>query len=258
MSDHTYDLGLGRTRPNFGPICDLRKNNASATMRHRAASCQSFALFSGIPLADSVEIISRAHERHFSRRQTIFFEGDPVRLVILLTSGCAKITQLGPNGHEVILRLGGIGEVLGGAGLCGDREHCSTARTMQDSTVLVWETADFEAIADDFPHLRRNIAHHLESRPIDLQTRFREISTEKVSLRLSSQLLRLSSQIGKKENGHIEITLSRRDLAQLTGTTLFTVSRLLCRWELQGIVTAKREGVLIHNLPALEELSREE
>lgn len=258
MSDHTYDFGLGRVRPNFGPISDLRQNHVSAMLRHRAASFQSFALFSGIPLSDCIEIVARAHERHFFRRQTIFFEGDQVRLVILLISGCVKITQLGPNGHEVILRLGGIGEVLGGVGLCGDCEHCSTARTMQDSTALVWEAAQFEALADEFPHLSRNVAHSLEMRLIDLQTRFREISTEKVSLRLSSQLLRLSSQIGKKENGHIEITLSRRDLAQLTGTTLFTVSRLLCRWESKGIVTAKREAVLIHNLPALVELSREE
>jgi len=34
-------------------------------------------------------------------------------------------------------------------------------------------------------------------------------------------------------------------LAQLTGTTLFTVSRLLCQWEQRGIVLARREAVLI-------------
>jgi hypothetical protein len=44
----------------------------------------------------------------------------------------------------------------------------------------------------------------------------------------------------------------------LTGTTLFTVSRLLCQWESQGIVSARREAVLVRNVPALRDLSREE
>jgi len=227
-------------------------------MKQRAASVQEFVLFSGIPLDDCVEIVSSAQERQFVRRQTIFVEGDPVRQVILLISGCVKITQLGPNGHEVILRLGGIGEVLGGVGRCAECDHCSTARTVEPSKALVWETAQFEAVSQRFPLLRRNIAHDLERRLIDLEARFREISTERVAPRLSSQLVRLLKQVGKKGDGHVELALSRRDLAQLTGTTLFTVSRLLCRWESRGIVSARRESVLVHDVTALMQLSQQQ
>jgi hypothetical protein len=39
---------------------------------------------------------------------------------------------------------------------------------------------------------------------------------------------------------------------------LFTVSRLLCQWEAQGIVSARRETVLVHSIPALQELSQAE
>jgi hypothetical protein len=46
-------------------------------------------------------------------------------------------------------------------------------------------------------------------------------------------------------------------LAQLTGTTLFTVSRLLCQWEGQGIVSNRREAVLVRNLQGLIELSQQ-
>jgi CRP-like cAMP-binding protein len=106
--------------------------------------------------------------------------------------------------------------------------------------------------------LRRNIAHLLERRLNELEVRFREISTEKVGSRLSSQLVRLLTQMGKQADGHVEIALSRRELAQLTGTTLFTVSRLLCQWETQGIVSARREVVLVRDVSALEQLSREQ
>jgi CRP-like cAMP-binding protein len=71
-------------------------------------------------------------------------------------------------------------------------------------------------------------------------------------------LLRLLNQVGKRADSHVEINLSRRELAQLTGTTLFTVSRLLCQWETQGIVSARREVVLIRDVTALTELSRVE
>ena len=91
-----------------------------------------------------------------------------------------------------------------------------------------------------------------------MDQRFREISTEKVAPRLSSQLVRLSSQVGKRVNGHVAISLSRAELAQLTGTTLFTVSRLLCQWETQGIVCNGRECVLLRDLTALEGLSQGE
>jgi hypothetical protein len=36
---------------------------------------------------------------------------------------------------------------------------------------------------------------------------------------------------------------------------MFTVCRLLSQWKQQGIVSTPREGVVVHNLEALEELS---
>lgn len=227
-------------------------------LRRRTASVAQFPAFADLSAADAAAIVSTAQERHYWRRQALFLEGDPVRHVILVLTGCVKISQLGANGNEVILRLHGPGDVLGGVGKCQGCEHCSTAKTVEPSSALVWESAQFEAISERYPILRRNIAHVLERRLNELEVRFREISTEKVGSRLSNQLIRLSGQVGRRAEGHVEIGLSRRELAQLTGTTLFTVSRLLCQWETQGIVSAKREAVLIRNVSALQELARAE
>lgn len=234
-----------------GQVLDI-----AGLMSQRAASVQRFALFTGIPLADCIKIISSAQEKHFSRRQTIFFEGDPIRHIALLLSGCVKVTQFSPNGQEVILRLNGPGEMVGMLGLHAKGNHSSTARTVQMATALVWDAAHFEAVSERFPLLRRNTARVLEQRLHELEERFREISTEKVSPRLSSQLLRLLTQVGKRVNDEVEIGLSREELAQLTGTTLFTVSRLLSQWEVQGIVSARREMVLVRNVQALMDLSQ--
>jgi CRP/FNR family transcriptional regulator, nitrogen oxide reductase regulator len=70
---------------------------------------------------------------------------------------------------------------------------------------------------------------------------------------LSHQLIRLLNQLGRV-NGGGEIRLSREELAQLTGTTLFTVSRLLSEWNQRGIVSTRREAVSVNNFQALAEL----
>jgi len=92
-----------------------------------------------------------------------------------------------------------------------------------------------------------------------MEQRFREVSTEKVGSRLSSELVRISDRLRRTpDNGHLEITLSRAELAQLTGTTLFTVSRLLCQWQTQGIVRVRRESVLVQDFAALAQISQTE
>jgi len=224
----------------------------------RAVQVQHSSLFANISQSDCRQIVAAAQERKFSRRQTLFLEGDPVRDIILLTSGCAKIMQFGQNGSEVILRLSGPGEVVGTIGLCVQGRHCSMARTLNASTALVWDASVFECVSDRFPALRRNTMHILCQRLHELEERYREISTEKVAARLSNELVRLHTQVGRSVNGSIEISLSREELAQMTGTTLFTVSRLLSEWDQLGIVSARREVVSVLSLQALQELAKGE
>jgi CRP/FNR family transcriptional regulator, nitrogen oxide reductase regulator len=229
---------------------------ATVPFSPKATLVERFPLFSGVSLSDCANIVSTAREKHFERRQTIFAQGDPVRQILLLVSGCVKLTQFGQDGGEVILRLTGPGEIVGAIGLCSDGGYGSTAQTIESSAALVWETANFGSVLERFPVFRRNLVRALEARLQEMDQRFREVSTEKVAPRLSSQLVRLFNQVGKRVDGHVEISLSRAELAQLTGTTLFTVSRLLCQWEVRGIVCARRECVLLRDLPALLNLSQ--
>jgi CRP-like cAMP-binding protein len=132
------------------------------------------------------------------------------------------------------------------------------AQALGAATALVWDAAVFESISQRFALLRRNIMRILCQQLQELEERYREISTEKVAARLSHQLMRLLNQVGRRVNGGVEISLSREELAQLTGTTLFTVSRLLSGWSQMGIVSTRREAVSVHNLQALTELAESE
>jgi CRP/FNR family transcriptional regulator, nitrogen oxide reductase regulator len=83
-------------------------------------------------------------------------------------------------------------------------------------------------------------------------------STEQVQQRVAHALLRLVKQSGKKtdEGILIDFPLSRQDIAEMTGTTLHTVSRILTAWEEQGLVKSGRQRVTViepHRLLSLAE-----
>jgi CRP/FNR family transcriptional regulator, nitrogen oxide reductase regulator len=231
--------------------------DARTTMSRRVAVVQQFPFFAGMSKTDCEDIVSSALEKIFSPRQTIFAAGEPVRQIFLLTSGSLKLTQVGRKGSAVILGITGPGELLGACScFLGDNHH-ETAHALQSSQVLVWEREIFESVWERFPTLWHNAEQILSQRLKELEERFREVSCDNITVRLSSELVRLLNQVGRTVNGAVEIYLSQTELAQLTGMTVFTASRLISQWEQQGILGAKRGVLLIHDVPALVRLSEE-
>jgi CRP-like cAMP-binding protein len=203
---------------------------------------------------DRTSILGAARERQFARGQTISIEGDHLRQVILLTFGSAKMVQCGHDGSAVILRLSGPGELVGTLGISMQERYRCTSAALTSCSALVWESCLFESLSTRFPALRLNVAYILYKQLEDMENRFREISTERVPSRLSRQILRLVEQVGIRANGTVEINMTREELAQLIGTSLYTVSRLLSLWDRKGIVITRREGFSVVSLEALSAL----
>jgi CRP-like cAMP-binding protein len=208
-------------------------------------------LFSGILPEDYLRILATARIKEFTRGERLYIEGDSVQQVLLLTSGFAKITQLGLSGAEVLLRFGVPGDVLGAAGLFSTGTHYTTARAFRLCQALVWDAPAFKAVTARFPVLHQNMVRILVPCLMELEERFREVATERVNSRVARQVVRLLETMGRPINGEVEIVISREELAQMTGTTLFTVSRLLSAWEARGFVIPRREAMTICDVPSL-------
>jgi len=248
-------LGIERSEHRRAARSGISVSTQENRTLRRVALVEHFPMFANVAEGDRKEIISAARETKFSRRRVIFQEGDAVRTVVLLTAGVAKVVQLGKDGSEVIRRLVASGAVVGLTEFRSQGPYVSTAQAHSDCTALVWEANVFEAFADRFPLLRRNIMNIVFQQLWELEERYREISTEKVAVRLSRQLVRLFNQVGRRVNGNIEISVSCEELAQLTGTTLFTVNCLLTDWSLRGLVKARRKSVSVNNIQGLCELA---
>lgn len=237
------------------PAAPLRLATPLRSNNERGAFLLQCPLFRGLSAVECGEIASLAREVRYDRRQTVFREGDAVNAVSVMVSGRAKITQLSRSGCEVILRVKGSGEVLGGLGMAPGVPQFLSAQTLEPCLLLVWESRKFEMLEDKFPPLRRNTIRIFADRLRTLEEQFLELATEQVAPRLARMLVRLLEQASGDGKNSIRIDLSREELAQMTGTTLFTVSRLLCDWEELGIIQTQRKAVVIRNSRSLTALA---
>jgi CRP-like cAMP-binding protein len=217
----------------------------AAAFSARVTCLASAPLFKGLAAPALEEIAAGARESRIPAKRPAFQEGEPVRDLALLTAGRMKLTQLAASGDVVILRFAVPGEVVSGPGLSVSSLQTTTAIALEQSDLLSWEARSFEALAERFPLLQRNSLRILAERVRDVEQRYRELATEKVAARLARTLLRLLGQMGRPSGDAVVISLSREELGQMIGATLFSVSRLLSQWEAQGIVAAAREAVIV-------------
>lgn len=226
-------------------------------LEERAKLLSASQLCTGLEPAEILQVASCARPKAFARDETLFHQGQPVHCLFLIRTGTVKITQISSSGSEVILWMYGKGNAVGVLSESSADCHPSSARAMEPTTALVWDSMTIQKLSNQYPRIRQNLSQVLMSRLNELEERFREVATEKVAKRVALALLRLVKQVGKHAAGGVEVSLSREELAQMTGTTLFTISRLLSRWGEEGFVLPRREAVVVRDPKRLGQVSDE-
>jgi CRP-like cAMP-binding protein len=227
-----------------------------ADMKQRIAFLEKAELFQDLDNSICEYMASTALPRHYARGDVIFVAGDAIREVMLLTEGRVKVMLFSEEGAEVIIRLCAPGEVIYPPAVVPEYTYFSTAETLQECRLFAWDARTFDAAQERFPALRINSKRVLERQVRELELRFREACTKKVSPRLALGVLHLVNQIGHPANGHVQIDLTRESLAQLTAMNAATVSRVLARWEKIGIVRLRRNGLDVRDVSGLSDLGK--
>jgi CRP-like cAMP-binding protein len=225
---------------------------SASVLEERINLLTTSPLCTGLSHDEVMKIASCARPKTFARDETLFIQGQPARCLLFIRTGAVKITQISSGGSEVILWMYGRGNVLGVLSDPASDCHPSSARAMEATTALLWDCPTLQSLMETCPRIRQNLSQVLMTRLQELEERFREVATEKVPRRLALALLRLSKHVGKKVHEGIEVSLSREELAQMTGTTLFTISRILSQWSKEDFVASRRESVLLRDPRRLE------
>ena len=227
----------------------------NSELQERVTLLRNAALFEGADGTQLLQLAQIARSKVFRRGDSLFLRGEPVRNVMLLRSGCVKLSVMNPGGCEVIVGLCGSAEVVDVGIYPGPRVHDVSAEAVSACRVLSWGSLVIEDLFRRFPLLTGNVRSILCKQLSDLQERYSELSSDKVERRVASAIVRLTRQFGRAVPGGMEVSFSREELAQMTGTTLFTVSRLLSRWRDMDLLVPRREAVLIHSLAEFSEIT---
>ncbi len=208
---------------------------------------------------DDLKLIAQnSIERSIEEGEFFFFQGDPADYLYILTSGRAKLMQTNPSGQQVNLRTISEWQMFGALGAVRENAtYPATAQALEQSTALAIKSDYLHELMQTRPYLSFDLMKLMTTYIQEMQERYRELATEKVERRIARVLLRLARQMGTKMDGGIELSFTRQDLAEMSGTTLYTVSRVLSGWERQGLVEAGRERVLIRNPHGLVSIAEE-
>lgn len=206
-----------------------------------------------------LETVSLAgYQRRVARHGFFYHQGDPASTFYILGEGRVRLTEVTPDGDQLLVRFAGPGEAIGIIAALGNAVYPLTAQAVEDCLALAWDSATLEQLMERIPRIAINGLRLVSRRWHELEERYRELATERVERRVAQTLLRLVRQAGRRVEGGIliDLPLTRQDLAEMTGTTLYSVSRILSRWEQEKLVESGRERVLIrypHGLARLAE-----
>ena len=217
----------------------------------RTSLIEKVPLFAGIERTGLRVIAEAAHENLLHADGVLFRQGDPAETNHVVGWGRLRLDQTTPEGQNVVIRYMGAGDLVGTVAVVRETPFPATAVAVEDSMVLSWSKAALYEQMEREPVIATNAVRVMGARIEELQARLREAATQRVERRIAATLLRLVRQSGRRTDEGVEIpfTVSRQDLAELSATTLHTVSRTLSAWQQEGILSGRRATHIVIRKP---------
>ncbi|WMT73456.1 Crp/Fnr family transcriptional regulator [Bradyrhizobium sp. Ash2021] len=206
-------------------------------------------IFAGLSAGDLDEILRDARSVRYPKDSSVFDQGAEAHAFFVLLHGHLRVEKTTPQGQQIVVRYVSAGELFGVAQAIALRNYPATAIAVVDSVALSWPSTAWTRLTARFPTIAAGALQTVGDRLQDTQARVLEMSSEQVERRVAHALLRLAKQAGRKvEHGvEIDFPISRQDVAEMTGTTLHTVSRILSAWEQQGLVEGGRQRIVLRD-----------
>jgi CRP/FNR family transcriptional regulator, nitrogen oxide reductase regulator len=223
----------------------LAERGAAGLAHLNRALIAGLPAFSGLSEADLDFALEGARSYIVKKDAAVFEQDGEAHSFFLLLHGHVRVERLTPDGQKVVARYISEGELIGIAVAMGRQTYPASAVAAVDCTVFAWPNARWQALTARIPALSANTLKTVGARMEEAQNRVVELATERVEQRVAHTLLRLLRQTGRKveEGVEIDFPISRQDIAEMTGTTLFTVSRILSEWESKGLIKSGRQKI---------------
>ena len=206
-------------------------------------------------LANLVEV------QNFNRDETVVLEGDDsVQALYLIASGSVQVYMTGVDGRETILSFLERGDFFGEMSLIDGEPRSASVRTVTDSQMLIIYREGFLSLIKQYPELAMSLLSEMSKRLRKANKQIGSLSTMSVSGRVAGTLLNLMEERGVRihtDNGKMVTVIHNRptqqQLADMSGTTRETVSRISSLLVKAGAIAITGKDIVIFDEESLQE-----
>lgn len=196
-------------------------------------------------------------EFKFNKNQYLFWEGDPASKMFVIKSGRVKLLKTSAAGKDMVLEVMVPGQICGGATLFADY-HRSGAQAVEATVAFGLTRESYDRLLTKYPEIARGIIKYLGSKLMDAHDVIISLVSSKVESRIASVIVRLAENHGTptKDGILINIRLTRKDIADIVGSTIETTIRTISKFRKKGYLSTASGRLLIKNLNAFVDMMK--
>jgi len=216
---------------------------------------KSDSAFSNLPDNIKEVFLSQMVVKQFRKKQNIFTEGTYPAGIYFIKKGKVKKYKSLNGGKEQIINVCSEGELLGYAAFLSDEMYPDSAASLTDATIGFLSKDKLLKLLDQYDELSKMLMKNL-SHEFGVLVNFIATFTQKtVRERVALTLLILQEKFkdNLNENDEVQIVLTRADFANIVGTAVATLVRLLHDFKEENLIrTQGRKIIIINKLQLLE------
>lgn len=188
----------------------------------------------------------RKGENFYKKGQVIFYEGNHSVGLFCLYNGKVKLSKLGKDGKEQIVRFSKTGDIMGYRSLLSSEPYQATATAMEDCQICMITKDNFLKIAGENPKLSLKLIQLLSQDLKTAEQHLIDVAQKTVRERVSESLLLLKSTFGFMDDDKtINISMSRSEIADMAGTTTESAIRTLAQLSDEKIIQLDGKNISI-------------
>ena len=201
-------------------------------------SLNKIELFSSLTAGELHEVREKVLIKKFRKNEIILREENTSEFMYIILEGEAKVIQVTGEGKGIIVTMHKAGDFFGELSLIDGQTAPATVTATRDSVTAIISRKDFYDLLFGQKKVMENLLHILSLRLREAWKRIQLLNFNNASQRVKMLLLMLSETYGTKNprgtGTVLNIKLIHQDIADMTGLTRETVTRVLDKWQKSG------------------------
>lgn len=241
------------------PLSDQPIEDHSCTQDLRLDKLGMVPFFQELSTDELAAIEKKFSASHFSEGDTIYYQDGRATMLRVLVFGAVKLVRHTLGGKEVLLDMLQPGEYFGNISASGKAIYSETAQAQTDVCILSIRMRDFRLLLDEYSGVAQSVLNITADRLQSSQQQIQHLTTLPVKNRVANILVMLCDKFGEesKHGKLLQLPLSRKDLADMAGTSTETASRTMSEFENDGLITSGRKWVAINDPDRLKKIAKE-